>query len=110
MYLSQYGDLSRKMTRIKAAHGSKALAHFINNNICELCGEDRVACLEIHHTHGKKREVFKTLCSNCHVLEHTTKKYKKLTFKIAVSAVKKSTKKALKKIEIYKTVIELIKK
>jgi hypothetical protein len=38
---------------------------------CEECGEGRLAALTVHHLEGKHIKAFKTLCFNCHMLEHS---------------------------------------
>jgi hypothetical protein len=66
-YKSYY---KRKVKDIRYNYGESAVQHFIANPICEHCGEERMVVLNIHHTAGKLVEDYKTLCHNCHMLEH----------------------------------------
>jgi hypothetical protein len=60
----------RKCSDISHNYGKKARNYFEKHPCCEDCGEERIAVLAIHHKIGKEYEVFKTLCNNCHALEH----------------------------------------
>lgn len=62
--------LSNKLSWIKTRYGEAAKLYFIANPCCEVCDEDRLVCLAIHHTDGKRVEKFRTLCHNCHSVEH----------------------------------------
>ena len=62
----------RKLQEIKYNYGVKASEYLKRNTKCEDCGEPRMLVLNIHHTQGKKIEEFKTLCHNCHMIEHST--------------------------------------
>jgi hypothetical protein len=62
--------LSNKLGWIKKRYGAEARSHFEQNPLCEVCFEKRLACLAIHHIEGKNVESFRTLCHNCHAVEH----------------------------------------
>jgi hypothetical protein len=62
---------SAKIRRICSQYGSEAEAYFHKQHCCETCGEDRLACLSVHHVHGKSLNQFEVLCHNCHTLLHT---------------------------------------
>lgn len=62
--------LKRKIKDIRYKYGTMAVEYFLLNNVCELCSENRLVVLNIHHVYGKNFENFKTLCFNCHMLEH----------------------------------------
>lgn len=63
----------KKCSYIKANYGIEAVEHFKKYPYCQRCPEKRLACLTIHHMHGKKVKKFKTLCFNDHVLGHAHK-------------------------------------
>jgi hypothetical protein len=59
-----------KINSIKYHYGQRAADHFEANPFCLTCREKRIACLSVHHVHGKAVDVFETLCANCHLLHH----------------------------------------
>ena len=63
----------KKRSDIRFKYGEKAAKHFEKNYYCEICHENRFACLTIHHTEGKKVDKFQTLCFNCHMITHAPK-------------------------------------
>lgn len=60
----------RKLTGIRYLYGDSAAKYFERHPQCETCGEKRIPCLNVHHEHGKKVDLFKTLCANCHAIYH----------------------------------------
>lgn len=62
--------LKRKLKDLKYKYGELAVEYFLSKPVCEVCGEERLVVLNIHHVHGKKVNEFKTLCFNCHMIEH----------------------------------------
>ena len=64
--------LTNKLTWLKINYGEEARQHFIENHVCARCGEDRLACLSVHHSEGKTTKKFVTLCMNCHAIEHSS--------------------------------------
>lgn len=63
--------LTNKLSWIKKLYDEAAKQYFLAHPACEECGEERMCCLGIHHPEGKKVEKFKTLCQNCHAVEHS---------------------------------------
>lgn len=59
-----------KLRDIKQRHGAEAVDFFRLHPVCGICGEDRLVCLSIHHTHGKDLTELETLCHNCHSVMH----------------------------------------
>lgn len=59
-----------KISWIKAKHGAAAKEYFLTHLECEDCEENRLACLSVHHVHGKSYDIFEVLCRNCHALRH----------------------------------------
>lgn len=72
--------IKRKCNYLTNRYGKNAAEYFLNFPKCEKCGEERLACLAVHHKHGKKVDEFQTLCFNCHMVVHA-KKSGNLTFK-----------------------------
>lgn len=62
--------LSNKLGWIVKRYGLLARRHFLDHPVCFMCGELRLSCLAIHHTHGKQVNKFTTLCHNCHAAHH----------------------------------------
>jgi hypothetical protein len=62
--------LKRKIKDIRYKYGESAVKYFIKYPTCEICDENRLIVLNIHHIEGKKIDKFKTLCFNCHMIEH----------------------------------------
>lgn len=61
-----------KVCNIRYNYGDSASEYFKNNPVCERCGEERITILNVHHLLGKNIEIFKVLCFNCHMLEHSS--------------------------------------
>lgn len=60
----------RKIKDIRYQYGESAVKYFQKHPYCEECDEKRLILLCIHHLEGKKKNKFKTVCHNCHMLEH----------------------------------------
>jgi hypothetical protein len=66
--------LSNKLAWIQKRYGQEARAYFLACPFCERCPRDRpetrIACLAVHHPHGKTVRKFETICHNCHAVHH----------------------------------------
>jgi len=60
-----------KLNRMLERQGEKAVQYFLAHPVCEKCGEKRLSCLAIHHPEGRDKDVFQTLCCNCHAVRHS---------------------------------------
>lgn len=60
----------RKLQMLRHNYGISAVAYFKEHYTCEICGEKRLATLNVHHRHGKTKEDYQTLCFNCHMVIH----------------------------------------
>lgn len=60
----------KKLQDIKYNYGELASNHLKAHPVCKVCYERRIACLAVHHVHGKSVDVFETLCCNCHAIRH----------------------------------------
>lgn len=60
----------RKIKDIRYKYGKSAVEHFLKFPFCQNCLDERLITLNIHHVLGKNHEVYKTLCFNCHMIEH----------------------------------------
>ncbi len=91
--------LKKKINYLRYNYGQPEADYFLNNPVCEECLEDRLVLLAIHHVHGKNIDKFKTVCLNCHMLEHTPKSkhhtYKSCMQEQSAKLDKMETKKAL---------------
>lgn len=63
-------QLTAKLSNAKRNFGELARDYLAAHPTCERCGEDRLACLAIHHRNGKEHDDFEVLCHNCHSVEH----------------------------------------
>jgi len=61
-----------KLIGLRFNYGQAAHDHFAEFPSCQDCGEKRIAVLTVHHIHGRKVDIFRTLCFNCHMLEHSS--------------------------------------
>lgn len=97
-----------KIAYIKHEYGPSAAEYFRSHPFCEDCEEKRLACLTIHHVNGKKEEVFRTLCFNCHMLTHATRS-KSETYEDYLQLVEKQNKVKNDRFERDKKIIEFLK-
>src|SRR5208282_1937909 len=63
----------RKIADLRSRYGDEEAEYFTEHYKCEICPEQRLAALTIHHTDGHKVKAFQTLCFNCHMVLHSPK-------------------------------------
>ena len=98
-----------KIAYIKNNYGQAAYDYFVSHTACESCGEERLACLTIHHLYGKNIEKFKTLCANCHAVVHATR-LKSMTHKDHLKIVEIKQEEKHRRDERNQKIIKMIDK